>query len=318
MTESRDRTASRATLAGEAEPVARVALGTPPEDLLTVLDWWRFTVSELTRAGAAFGQGTVSATDDAAFLVLGGLDLPLGAIEPFANARLTPGERAHLHALLAARTRERKPTAYVLGFTELAGQRFRVDPNVLIPRSYLAELILGDAPPWLEDPPERILDMCTGSGCLAILAAQVFPDAHVMAVDVSPEALDVARENVALHGLEERISLRHGDGLSAVRGERFDLILCNPPYVTAASMDALPPEFRWEPALALAAGDDGNAFLRHFLPALPAHLTARGVTLVDVGHNRRLVEAAFPELPFTWLATEGAEDGVFLLRRGDL
>ncbi len=306
------------TLADDAQSLARIGAGTPPEDLLTVLDWWRFAVSELTRAGAAFGQGTVSATDDAAFLVLGGLDLPLGDIEPFAHARLTPAERAHLHALLAARTRQRKPTAYVLGFTELVGQRFRVDPNVLIPRSYLAELVVDDAPPWLEGPPERILDMCTGSGCLAILAAQVFPDAHVIAVDLSPEALAVARENVQLHSLENRISLRQGDGLSAVRGERFDLILCNPPYVTTASMDALPPEFRWEPALALAAGEDGNAFLRHFLPALPAHLTARGVTLVDVGHNRRLVEAAFPDLPFTWLATEGAEDGVFLLRRGDL
>lgn len=318
MTESRDLKASQMTLAGDAQSVARVDPGTPPVDLLTVLDWWRFTVSELTRAGAAFGQGTVSASDDAAFLVLGGLDLPLGAIEPFAHARLTPAERAHLNALLVTRTRERKPTAYMLGFTELLGQRFRVDPRVLIPRSYLAELIVDDEPPWIDAPPERILDLCTGSGCLAILAAQVFPDAHVIAADLSREALEVARANVALHGLENRISLRQGDGLSAVRGERFDLILCNPPYVTAASMDALPPEFRWEPALALAAGDDGNAFLRQFLPALPAHLTARGVTLVDVGHNRTLVEMAFPDLPFTWLATEGAEDGVFLLRRVDL
>ncbi|MFN3629656.1 MAG: 50S ribosomal protein L3 N(5)-glutamine methyltransferase [Casimicrobiaceae bacterium] len=300
------------------QPIARGGVEAPPEDLVTVLDWWRFTVSELTRAGAAFGQGTVSATDDAAFLVLGGLDLPLGALEPFANARLTAAERAHLYALLAARTRERKPTAYVLGFTELAGQRFHVNPNVLIPRSYLAELLVVDDPPWLDSPPDRILDMCTGSGCLAVLAAQVFPEAEVVAVDLSAPALDVAQENIALHGFEERVSLRHGDGLSAVSGERFDLILCNPPYVTAASMDALPPEFRWEPAMALAAGEDGNDFLHGFLPALPEHLSPHGVALVDIGHNRKLVEAAFPDLPFVWLATEGTEDGVFLLRRGDL
>ena len=289
-----------------------------PNELRTVRDWWRYAMTTLARHQACFGQGTTCAAEDAAFLVLGALALPLGTLDPFADAALTSDECDRLHALLERRVRERIPTAYVLGFTELMGVRFEVDPSVLIPRSYVAELLVVDEAPWLENPPGSVLDLCTGSGCIAVLAARAFPQARIVASDISADALRVAARNVRLHGLEDRIDLVQGDGLHAVTGQRFDLILCNPPYVTSASMAKLPPEFRHEPALALAAGEDGNAFLRPFFAAVASHLNPGGVVLVDVGHNRALVEAAFPDLPFTWLATEGAHDGVCMLREQDL
>ncbi len=291
----------------------------PPSGLLTVADWWRFAVSMLRRHGVAFGQGTEGALDDAAFLVLGALDLPLGDIEPFRNARLTTEECERLHELLRRRIQDRVPVAYLLGFTELHGWRFKVDPRVLIPRSYLAELIQEAMQPWWEPAHEdlRVLDMCCGSACLAIMASAAFPSASITAADLSVEALAVAAENVTDYQLSTRIGLVESDVFSALRQERFDLILCNPPYVTTASMAVLPAEFRHEPALALAAGEDGNDFLRRFLSQVPLHLKPGGAVFVDIGHNRDLVEAAFPTLPFTWIATAGAEAGVFMLKRED-
>ncbi|MCS6996291.1 MAG: 50S ribosomal protein L3 N(5)-glutamine methyltransferase [Casimicrobiaceae bacterium] len=287
-------------------------------ELVTVLDWWRFAVSALGRAGAAFGQGTLNAADDAAFLVLGALDLPLGDVAPFSQARVTRSERRRLAAALHARVVERRPTAYVLGFTELQGVRFKVTPEVLIPRSPLAELLCAESPPGLSTAPARILDLCTGSGCLAVLAALAFPEATVWATDISSAALAVARENVALHRLDERIALIEADGFAGLEGERFDLIVCNPPYVTSESMHALPPEFRWEPRQALAGGRDGMDFLRAVLPSLGNHLTEQGIAFFDVGHNRRFVEQAFPDWPFVWIETEGAADAVFMIERRQL
>ncbi len=293
---------------------------TCPRELETVADWWRFAISTLTRADVALGQGTDRVEDDAAFLILGALSLPLGNLDEVRGCRLTFDERDQVFALLKRRVLDKMPTAYLLGFTEQMGVRFIVNENVLIPRSYIGELLASQLSPWVETPdePMRVLDLCTGSGCLAILAADAFPQADVWASDISAAALDVARRNCEMHGLQDDVTLCEGDLFSALHGERFDLILSNPPYVTNESMAALPDEFRHEPALALAAGDDGcNVLVRMFADA-PKHLNSGGQLIVDVGHNRDLVEARFPTINFTWLATEGAEAGVFLLTREQL
>ncbi len=291
-----------------------------PLELASVGDWWRFAVSCMARAGAQFGQSSADAGQDALFLVLGALDLPLDSFAQMQDFALTNSERKHVFNALRKRIVDRVPTAYVLGFAEQMGLRFVVDERVLIPRSYIGELLADGLRDAVDDPAGigSVLDLCTGSGCLAILAANAFPHAEVAAVDISADALDVAHENVALHGLEQVVSLHQGDLFAPLDGARFDLIVSNPPYVTADSMAALPAEFRREPALALAAGDDGNDILRRILRDAKAHLSPGGVLLVDMGHNRDLVEAAFPRLPFLWLATEASDAGVFLLRAGDL
>jgi len=291
-----------------------------PQELATVGDWWRFSVSSLHRAHAEFGQGTIDAGQDALFLVLGALDLPLDSFEQMHSYALTGYERKHVFNALRKRITDRVPTAYVLGFVEQMGLRFIVDERVLIPRSFIGELLEDSLADWIDDPGSvgSVLDLCTGSGCLAVLAAQAFPLAQVTAVDISAEALVVAAQNVELHGLEEVIDLVESDLFGALDGERYDLILSNPPYVTADSMDSLPDEFRHEPELALAAGDDGNDILRRLLAAARQHLTPDGLLVVDMGHNRDLVEAAFPSLPFMWVATEGHDGGVFVLRAADL
>lgn len=292
----------------------------PPGELTTVGDWWRFALSSLNRVGAVYGQGTSDAEQDASFLVLGALALPLDDLDRFRNHRLTVGEQAHLFECLRRRVVDRLPTAYVVGFTQQLGVRFAVDPRVLIPRSYLGELIVAGLDPWVEDSDAElsILDLCTGSGCLAILAAYTFPNAFIAASDLSHEALDLAASNIAAHDMAGEIRLREGDLFTPWGIERFDLIVSNPPYVTDESMDRLPPEFRHEPRLALAAGTDGCDVLIRMLAVAKRHLKPDGMIFVDVGHNRELVEARFPKLPFNWVATEGADDGVFMLRREDL
>ena len=293
---------------------------TAPLELVSIGDWWRFTVSCLTRAGAEFGQSSTDAGQDALFLILGALDLPLDSFDQMHAYALTNSERKHVFNALRRRVVERAPTAYILGFAEQMGLRFLVDERVLIPRSYIGELLAQGLPDCIDDPESvtSVLDLCTGSGCLAILAAGSFPHAAVAAVDISSDALDVARENVALHGLDHVVTLHEGDLFAPLGDARFDLIISNPPYVTDDSMATLPDEFHHEPALALAAGDDGNDILRRMLRGAKKHLTADGVMLVDMGHNRDLVEAEFPRLPFMWLATEASDAGVFMLRARDL
>jgi ribosomal protein L3 glutamine methyltransferase len=291
-----------------------------PHELETVGDWWRFAVSSLNRADAAFGQGTASAEQDAAFLILGTLSLPLASFDSMQAYRLTQAEREYLFRQLSTRVVEKKPTAYILGFTEQMGVRFLVDQRVLIPRSYIGELLEARLSPWIAEPDAdlNVLDLCTGSGCLAVLAADALPNASVWASDISADAIAVAQSNLEMHGLQDDITLVQGDLFAAVTGQQFDVIVSNPPYVTQDSMDHLPPEFQHEPALALAAGEDGCEVLVRMLAEAATYLKPRGILIVDVGHNRDLVEARFPRVPFTWLMTEGAEAGVFLLTREQL
>lgn len=290
-----------------------------PQELATIGDWWRFAVSSLTRVNAQYGQGAEDAGQDAVFLLLGALDLPLDSFEQMQRYSLTGYERKHVFNALRRRVVDRTPTAYVLGFAEQMGLRFEVDERVLIPRSFLGELLDKGMPGFIAEPHQidSVLDLCTGSGCLAILAAHAFPEADITASDLSADALDVARANVIKHGFQQDVTLVKSDLFQNLADQRFDVILSNPPYVTTAAMNALPEEFRHEPSLALAAGADGNDVLRRMLAAAKLHLNPGGLLIVDVGHNRHLVEDAFPTLPFLWLATEASEAGVFLLRAED-
>lgn len=291
----------------------------PPHELATIGDWWRFAFTSLENAAAEYGQGTLGPADDASFLILGALSLPLNAFDTFKPCALTVAERELVFNALKRRCVERVPSAYILGFTEQHGYRFVVNESVLIPRSYLGELLVNGLAPWIEDrhASVRILDLCTGSGCLAIIAANEFENALVSASDISVDALVIAEENVDAHDLSDVIDLREGDLFAPWVGETFDVIVSNPPYVTEESMASLPPEFEREPALALVAGIDGCDILHRLLADARQHLNPGGLLFVDIGHNRRLVEAAFPDLPFTWIATSATEDGVFMLRAED-
>jgi len=294
------------------------------ENLTTVRDWIRFAVTAMESAECAYGQGCLDAICEARWLVARALHLPLDTLDMLLDARLLPDERSHLAELLAARTEARVPTAYLLNEAWLQGKPFYVDERVIIPRSFLAELLAPEAlARWLEKPPTavtRVLELCTGSGCLAILAAEAFPNAQIVATDLSPDALAVAQINVESYGLAERITLAQGDLFAALSDpiEPFDLILANPPYVTTEAMANLPDEFRHEPQLALAAGDDGMTLVRRIVADAPRYLTLGGRLLVEVGHNRREAEAALAApgkspLPLTWLATAGHPEAVFAL-----
>lgn len=292
----------------------------PLAELVTVRDWLRHAVTRFNRAGIFCGHGVHDSYDEAVWLILGSLALPLDRLEPFMDACIPSEERIGLLEALDQRVDERIPTAYILGEAWLGDFRFTVDPRVIVPRSFFAELLEDGLAPWVEDADAvgSVLDLCTGSGCLAILSAHAFPNAAVAAVDLSADALEVARINVADYGLEARIELVHGDLFEGLEGRRFDLILSNPPYVTAESMAALPPEYLHEPRMALAAGDDGLDVVRRLLARAAGHLNPGGILAVEVGHNRHIVEAAFPDLPFEWLPTRGGDDMIFLLHREDL
>ena len=252
--------------------------------------------------------------------MLATLHLPHDTLEPWLDAHLTRSERLALLDNLQRRVVHHLPTAYLVQEAWLGQFRFYVDQRVIVPRSYFAELLESGFAPWIDDPEgvETALDLCTGSGCLAILMAHSFPNAAVDAIDISPDALVVACRNIADYHLEDRVKAIESDLFAAVEGKRYDLILSNPPYVTAAAMAALPPEYRHEPALALAAGEDGLDVVRRILAEARAHLNPRGVLAVEVGHNQDLVTAAFPDLPAVWLDTEDAEGKVFLVTREDL
>ncbi len=292
----------------------------PPPELRRIEDWWRFTVSLLHDTEASFGQSSVDAGQDALFLILGALALPLDAFAEVRGCAVTIAEAERLHGALRQRIVNRVPTAYILGFAEQMGFRFAVNEHVLIPRSFIGELLQEGLADCVDDPDavSSVLDLCTGSGCLAILAAHAFPHAAVVGSDVSTDALVIAQSNVQRHHLDDVIALAHGDLFAPLAGQQFDVILSNPPYVTAESMASLPAEYQHEPTLALEAGVDGNDILRRIIRDARRHLTPDGVLVVDMGHNRELVEEAFPEMPFLWLATAAHDGGVFALRAGDL
>lgn len=291
------------------------------DELLTLRDWLRYAVSRFNCGNLFYGHGTTNAYDEAAWLILHTLHLSHEQLEPFLDARLTSDERAALGQIIERRIVERLPAAYLTNEAWLRDYRFYVDQRVIVPRSYFADLIFDEAfSPWIPEPEavHAVLDLCTGSGCLAILLADAFPNATVDAVDISPEALEVARRNVRDHCLDQRIRLVQSDLFAGLAGRRYDLIISNPPYVTAEAIDELPPEFRHEPMLALAAGNDGLDVVRRLLVQARRHLAPDGVLAVEVGHNRVILEQAFPQLPMVWLSAASGDDKIFLVERDNL
>ena len=287
---------------------------------MTIIELIEQMSARLDQAGVSFGHGTTNAFDEAAWLVLWALGHPLDGLDTVAERAVDDKGLAQATALVERRIASREPAAYLTGEAWLQGVPFHVDRRVIVPRSLIAECI-ADATidPWLGADTRRVLDLCTGNGSLAVLAAMAWPEVGVTGADLSADALAVARANVRRHDLQDRIALAQGDGLAAVAGQPpFDLILCNPPYVNAASMAALPPEFRAEPALALAGGDDGMDFIRGLLRDAPAHMTPAAVLVLEIGHERAHFEAAFPQLDVVWLPTSAGDDQVLLLTRESL
>jgi ribosomal protein L3 glutamine methyltransferase len=290
------------------------------QELSTLRDLLRFSVSRFNEAGLFFGHGSDNAWDEAAYLLLHTLHLPLERLDPFLDARLTSTERADALRIIERRISERVPAAYLTNEAWLGEHRFYVDERVIVPRSFIAELLDEQLAPWIDDPwaVGSVLDLCTGSGCLAILAANAFPEAQVDAVDISPDALAVAARNVADYSLATRLRLVESNLFTGLSGKRYDLIISNPPYVNAESMALLPQEYRCEPALALASGEDGLDLVRRLLGEAREHLNPHGLLVVEIGHNREVLETAFPDTAFTWLDTAAGDQYVFLLRREDI
>jgi ribosomal protein L3 glutamine methyltransferase len=299
-------------MAKRARPSRR---NTTARELATIIDLVRYAVSRFRAGKVVFAHGTTDPVAEAAFLVGEALHLPPERFDAFSRAHVTAKERAAVLKLIEARVRTRKPAAYLVRKTYVQGVPFYVDERVIVPRSYLGELLAGDlfGEDGLIDPDRvtRVLDLCTGSGCLAILAALRFPAATVDAVDISRDALAVARINVAQHGLGERVRLMRGDLYAPLGEARYDLILTNPPYVDAAGMAGLPPECRHEPRIALAAGADGLRFVRRIVEEAPRHLAETGGLMCEVGRGRAAVERAWPDKRFLWLDTEESSGEVF-------
>jgi len=275
------------------------------------------TSARLDEAGVSFGHGTTNAFDEAAWLALAALGLPLDALDANLERVLDAHEIAKIEALVGARIATRKPTAYLTGEAWLQGVPFTVDERVIVPRSLIAEVLAeGVIDAWMPPDTARVLDLCTGNGSLAVLAAMAWPDVAVDAADLSADALAVAAQNVKRHDLEGRVALHQGDGLAALpAGRRYDLILCNPPYVNARSMRELPAEYQAEPALALAGGHDGMDFVRALFAAAPGRMTDDAVLVLEIGNERDFFEAAFPGLEVVWLATQLHDDAVLLVTR---
>jgi ribosomal protein L3 glutamine methyltransferase len=310
-----------------ARPAPRRTATAPakPGELLTLLDYLRYGVSRFNEAELVFAHGTTDPVAEAAFLITETLHLAPEQFETFAQARVTKAEGVKLLGLIGQRVRTRKPVAYLVNKIYMRGLPFYVDERVIVPRSFIGELLdahfSGDSEmPLIEDPGSvgRVLDLCTGSGCLAILAAQTFFNATLDAVDISKDALAVATKNVADYGLEDRITLHKGDLFAPLGNARYDLIISNPPYVDADGMAALPPECRHEPKLAFDGGDDGIDIVRRIVKEAARHLTPNGGLLCEVGRCREAVEDAFPNLPLLWLDTEESEGEVFWIGAQDL
>ncbi|GAP74899.1 MULTISPECIES: 50S ribosomal protein L3 N(5)-glutamine methyltransferase [Pseudoalteromonas] len=288
--------------------------------LETINDWLRWATSQFSGHGLFFGHGTDNAWDEAVALVLPALHLPMDAPNTLLSSRLTTAEKLHLSVLIAKRINERTPVAYLTNQAYFAGMPFYVDERVLVPRSPFAELISQQFSPWVQEPENvmRILDMCTGSGCIAIALAQAFENALVDAVDISPDALAVADINIQDYQLQDRVLPILSDVFSGVGQEKYDLIIANPPYVDAEDMGDLPQEFHHEPELGLASGEDGLDVTRQLLANAAQHLTDNGLLFVEVGNSMVHMEALYPEVPFTWLEFEQGGLGVFMISKADL
>jgi ribosomal protein L3 glutamine methyltransferase len=289
-------------------------------ELITVRDHIRYAVSRFTAAQLFFGHGSDNAWDEAVYLTLHTLSLPLDRLEPFLDARLLQHEREALLEIYRRRCEDRLPAAYLTNEAWLGDYRFYVDDRVIVPRSFIAELLQEQLSPWVEDPwtINNALDLCTGSGCLAILTALAFPEAQVDAVDLSKDALAVAERNIGDYSLNERVHPIYSDAFNQLQGNKYDLIISNPPYVNADSVAALPPEYLHEPEMALGSGDDGLDFTHIILREAKKHLTPEGILIVEIGHNREALEDAYPTLPFTWLDTSAGDEYVFMLYATDL
>ena len=280
----------------------------------TIRDMLRYAVTRFNEAKLFFGHGSSNALDEAAYLILHTLHLPLDKLDPFLDARLLPDEINALLDVIQRRAVERQPAAYITQQAWLGDYHFYVDERVLVPRSFIAELIPDQFSPWVSDPDGvlNILELCTGSGCLAIMLADAFPNAHVDAIDISADALTVARRNVDDYELQDRITLIESNLYTAVPDKKYDLIITNPPYVNSASMDKLPREYQIEPRIALAGGPDGMDLVRNIVAGARERLTRNGVLVVEIGNERAHAELAFPTLELTWMTTSAGDDMVFL------
>lgn len=288
--------------------------------LTTVRDLLRFAVSRFNEAELAFGHGTQNAYDEAAYLILHTLHLPLDTLDPFLDAKLISSELQNVLKILERRVKERTPAAYLTHEAWLGDFRFYVDERVIVPRSFIAELLREQLVPWVEDPDAVTtgLDLCTGSGCLGILMSYAFPNSMIDAVDISDDALAVARRNISDYGLDDRVHLIKSDLFESLQGKRYDIIISNPPYVNAAAVKLLPSEYLHEPKLALGSGEDGLDATRIILRDAPNHLNEGGILVVEIGHNRNAVEEAFPDIEFTWLNISAGDEYVFMVTREQL
>jgi ribosomal protein L3 glutamine methyltransferase len=290
------------------------------EEIFTIRDWLRFTVSQFEASDIFFGHGTDNSYDEAVWLIMSALHLPHDTLNNFLDARITESERKHLAYLIEQRITKRTPTAYLLREAWLRGFKFYVDERVIVPRSFIAELLDDGLSPWIEYPEliHSAADICTGSGCLGILLANAFPDAAIDVVDISPDAIAVCNINISNYGLQEQITAIQSDMFSALKGKTYDLIISNPPYVDAPSMAKLPSEYRNEPQLALGSGVAGLDHTHTILREAANYLSDEGILVVEIGHNRDALVDAYPDLPFTWLEVESGNQFVFLLTKQQL
>ena len=286
----------------------------------SIAEFYEAAVPQLENAGLSFGHGCTCAEDEVAWLISATLDIPFDELDKFWSDTLTDEQRTTLTQRLNERCETKAPLAYILGEAWLGPYIFKIDRRVIVPRSFIAELLMVDLSPWVQDPEAitRVADICTGSGCLAILSALHFPNSQVDAVDLSPEALDVARINVDLYGLQDRLKLHQGDLMAPLLDQKYDIIISNPPYVDAASMDALPDEYRHEPEMALAGGSDGLDLVHTLLRQAARTLNPGGWLIVEIGHNRAVMDATYPDLPVVWLDTDGGSDYVFMVDQAAL
>lgn len=291
------------------------------QQLNTIKDWIRYAVSQFEQSDIFYGHGADNSYDEAIWLVMSGLHLPHDTLDQFMDATLTIKEREHLESLIDRRVNQHTPTAYLVNEAWLHDYQFYVDERVIVPRSFIAELLLDDRlSPWIEFPEmvESAADLCTGSGCLGVLLAHAFSNAAVDVIDISPDAIDVCRINIANYGLEAQVSAIESDMFSALEGKTYDVLISNPPYVDAESMERLPAEYRQEPQLALGSGTAGLDHTHTILAKAADYLTDNGILIVEIGHNRDALFEAYPDTPFTWLETSGSNEYVFLLTKAQL